>query len=210
MYAPKLFEETNTEVLHRLISSYPFASMVTATDDGLDANHIPFIIDQNPAPLGKLRGHIARANPLWRDLSDAAETMIIFQGPQTYISPSWYPAKKETGKVVPTWNYAVVHVHGKLRFIHDKEWLLDLVKSLTEEHESGRDQPWQVSDAPDDFVDKMLGSIVGIEIYITRLEGKWKVSQNRPEKDKHGVIEGLQTEGNTTSSMLVKDRMAKD
>lgn len=210
MYIPKLFEETNIEVLHRLISSYPFASMVTATDSGINADHIPFIIDQVPPPLGKLRGHIARANPLWRDLSDDAETMIIFQGPQTYISPSWYPTKKETGKVVPTWNYAVVHVHGRLRFIHDKKWLLSLVETLTEKHETSRDQPWQVSDAPDDFVDKMLGSIVGTEIEITRLEGKWKVSQNRPKKDKHGVIEGLHAERDTASSMLVKERMAKD
>lgn len=210
MYIPKLFKETNTEVLHRLISTHPFASMITYTTTGIDANHIPFIVNPDPPPLGTLRGHIARANPLWRNLVDSPETMVIFQGPQTYVSPSWYPTKKETGKVVPTWNYAVVHVHGKLRFIHDKEWLLDFLQTLTQKHEADRDQPWQVSDAPVEFIERMLRAIVGIEVDIIRLEGKWKVSQNRPEQDRQGVIEGLLKDGNTTSSILVKERMAQD
>jgi transcriptional regulator len=167
---------------------------VTVTPGGLDANHIPFEVDPEPAPLGTLRGHVARANPVWRDSRDA-EVLVIFQGPGAYISPAWYPTKQESGKVVPTWNYAVVHAHGRLRAIEDRAWLRAFVETLTNRHEAGRATPWQVADAPADYIESMLGGIVGIEVAVSRLAGKWKVSQNRPAHDRTGVVEGLSREG---------------
>jgi transcriptional regulator len=195
MYIPKHFEERRVEVLHELIRSRPLAALVVLTSNGLDANHIPFQVDPHPTPFGTLRGHIARANPLWRHFSSDIEALAIFQGPGAYISPSWYPTKRETAKVVPTWNYAVVHAYGALRVIEDRVWLRRLVESLTNQHEAERDDSWKVTDAPSDFIEHLLGSIIGIEIPITRLIGKWKVSQNRPIRDKEGVIEGLLQEG---------------
>jgi transcriptional regulator len=195
MYIPKHFEERRVEVLHELIRRRPLAALVVLTSNGLDANHIPFQVDPHPTPFGTLRGHIARANPLWRHFSSDIEALAIFQGPGAYISPSWYPTKRETAKVVPTWNYAVVHAYGALRVIEDRVWLRRLVESLTNQHEAERDDSWKVTDAPSDFIEHLLGSIIGIEIPITRLIGKWKVSQNRPIRDKEGVIEGLLQEG---------------
>lgn len=191
MYLPKHFEETRVEVLHELIRVHPFGTLVTLRADKLDADHIPFEIDPDPGPLGTLRGHVARANPVWREMSSGAEVLVIFQGPDTFISPSWYPTKRETGAVVPTWNYAIVHARGVPRFIDDRAWLRGFVEKLTDRHEAGRREPWKVTDAPADFIDKMLGAIVGVEIPITRLIGKWKVSQNRPGHDRAGVVEGL-------------------
>ena len=195
MYQPAHFAETRPEVLHRLIREEPFGLLVTDGPGGLDANHIPFEVDPDPVPLGTLRGHVARANPVWRDAARDVEALVIFQGPGTYISPAWYPTKKETGKVVPTWNYVVVHAHGPLRVIDDRDWLRDFVEKLTNRHEAGRRDPWAVSDAPADFIDKQLGAIVGIEVPLTRLIGKWKVSQNRPAADREGAAEGLRREG---------------
>ncbi len=191
MYLPKHFEETRIPVLHDLIRTYPLATLVTLTADGLDANHIPFEIDPEPAPFGTLRGHIARGNSLWRDVASGAQALAIFQGPDTYVSPSWYPSKRDTGKVVPTWNYVVVHAHGPLHFIDDKAWLRQFVDRLTSRYEAGRGEPWKITDAPGDYIDKMLGAIVGVEMPITQLIGKWKVSQNRPAEDRQGVVEGL-------------------
>jgi transcriptional regulator len=194
MYIPRHFEETRVEVLHELMRMHPLAALVVLTSNGLNANHIPFEIDPAPAPFGTLRGHIARANPLWLDHSREVEGVAIFQGPEAYISPSWYPAKAETGKVVPTWNYAVVHAYGVLRIVEDREWLRELVGRLTDRHEAERSDPWKVADAPSDFIDGLLGSIIGIEIPMTRLIGKWKVSQNRSARDRSGVVEGLEYE----------------
>jgi transcriptional regulator len=195
MYLPRHFEETRVEVLHELIRTHPLGALVTLGRDGLDANHIPLEVDPGPAPLGTLRGHIARANPLWRDAAGGVEALVIFQGPSSYISPAWYPTKQETGKVVPTWNYAVVHAHGALRFIDDRAWLRAFVETLTNRHEAARRNPWKVTDAPADFIDTMVGAIVGLEVRITRLIGKWKVSQNRPAPDRQGVVEGLLQRG---------------
>ncbi len=195
MYLPKHFEETRVQVLHELIRAYPLGALVVLTARGLDANHIPFEVDPDPTPFGTLRGHIARANPLWRDVSRDVEALAIFQGPGTYISPSWYPTKRETAKVVPTWNYAVVHAHGALQFIDDRAWLRAFVEKLTNRHEGERRDRWKVTDAPPDYIDKQLGAIIGIEIPIARLIGKWKVSQNRPAPDRDGVVEGLLQEG---------------
>ena len=191
MYLPSHFAEARVDVLHDLIRAYPFGTLVVLASNGLDANHIPFEIDPEPAPFGTLRGHLARANPLWKDFAAQVDALAIFQGPHTYISPSWYPTKKEHGKVVPTWNYAVVHAMGPLRVIDEQAWVRRFVEQLTQRHEAHRSDPWKVTDAPADFVDTMTSAIVGIEIPISRLTGKWKVSQNRPEKDRAGVVEGL-------------------
>jgi transcriptional regulator len=191
MYVPSHFEETRPEVLHQLIRDHALAALVTLGSDGLNANHIPFELDPAPAPLGTLRGHVARGNPVWRDFSRAVEALAVFQGPQAYISPSWYPTKRETGKVVPTYNYIVVHAYGPMRIIEDRAWLRGLVERLTTRYEAGSAEPWKVTDAPADFVEQMLGAIVGIEIPLTKVVGKWKVSQNRPSADRDGVVTGL-------------------
>ena len=191
MYVPIHFEETRLDVLSRLIHDHSLAALVTLGSDGLNANHIPLELNPEPAPLGTLRGHVARGNPMWRDFSREVETLAIFQGPQAYISPAWYQTKRETGKVVPTFNYIVVHAYGPMRIVEDRAWLRGLVERLTTRHETGRPEPWKVTDAPADFVEQMLGAIVGIEIPLTRLVGKWKVSQNRPAADREGVVRGL-------------------
>ena len=195
MYVPAHFAETRVEVLHGLIRAHPFGALVTLTPGGLDANHIPFEIDPEPAPFGTLRGHVARGNPVWREAAPGADALVIFQGPDGYVSPAWYPTKAETGKVVPTWNYAVVHAHGPLRVIDDRAWLAAFVTHLTDRHEAGRADPWKVTDAPANFVDGLLGAIVGIEIPVHRLVGKWKVSQNRPDADREGVARAFDGEG---------------
>jgi len=195
MYLPKHFEETRVEVLHALVRAHPLAALVTLGAGGLEANHIPFEIDPDPAPFGTLRGHVARANPVWRELSRGADALALFQGPATYVSPSWYPTKQEGGKVVPTWNYAVVHAYGPLRAVDDPAWLRAFVERLTNRHESGRTAPWHVTDAPADYVDKMVTAIVGIELPVTRLLGKWKTSQNRVARDRAGVVAGLEQDG---------------
>jgi transcriptional regulator len=195
MYLPVQFEERRIEVLHDLIRAHPLGTLITLTAEGLDANHLPFELDAAPPPYGTLRGHVARANPLWQTFSRDLDVLVVFHGPEAYVSPAWYPTKKETGRVVPTWNYAVVHAYGPLRVIEDRSWLRALVERLTTRHEAGRPEPWRVSDAPADFVERLLDAIVGLEIPIVRLVGKWKVSQNRPPHDRAGVVEGLRREG---------------
>jgi transcriptional regulator len=204
MYLPRHFEETRVETLHELIRAHPLGALVTLGPGGLDANHIPFEVDPDPTPLGTLRGHVARANPVWREFTRDAEALVLFQGPETYISPSWYPSKQETAKVVPTWNYVVVHAHGPLRVIDDRQWLRAFVTRLTNHHEGGRRDPWKVTDAPGDYIETQLGAIVGLEIPITRLVGKWKVSQNRPARDQAGVADGLSQEGHPAASAMAE------
>ena len=209
MYLPKAFEETRTEVLHDLIRERSFGALVVPTDGGLSVEHLPFLVDGAANPLGVLRGHVARANPVWRAKLQDTDAVAIFQGPQRYITPSWYATKQETGKVVPTWNYVVVHAYGSLRFIEDREWLRDHVTHLSDRHEAGRETPWKVTDAPEEFVSNLLGSIVGVEMTIVRLAGKWKLGQNRPERDRHGMIDGLLQENDESAAALanlMKDR----
>jgi transcriptional regulator len=191
MYSPSQFEETRIEELHALIRAHPLGTLITLGSAGLEANHIPFEVSAEPAPFGTLRGHVARANPMWQDFFADTGALVVFQGPSAYITPSWYATKGDSGKVVPTYNYAVVHAYGPLRTIEDSVWLRELVGRLTDRFESVRAQPWQVTDAPPDFIDKMLGAIVGLEIPIARLIGKWKMSQNRPALDRPGIISGL-------------------
>ncbi|MCL6640941.1 MAG: FMN-binding negative transcriptional regulator [Candidatus Rokubacteria bacterium] len=202
MYLPVQFEERRIEVLHDLIRAHPLGTLIALTADGLDANHLPFELDAAPAPYGTLRGHVARANPLWQVFSRDLDVLVVFHGPAAYVSPAWYPTKKETGRVVPTWNYAVVHAYGPLRVIEDRSWLRALVERLTTRHEAGRPEPWRVSDAPADFVERLLDAIVGLEIPIARLVGKWKVSQNRPPHDRAGVVEGLRREGGAAAAPM--------
>lgn len=184
MYTPKHFVESRVESLHGLIRAYPFATLVTRAADGLTANHLPFEL------VGEvLHGHVARGNELAR--LDGAEVLLVFQGPDGYISPNWYPSKHETGREVPTWNYAVVHVHGRLRVIDDATWLRRLLETLTDHHEAVQPQPWKISDAPDDHIETSLRAIVGLEVSIARIEGKFKLSQNHPARNRAGVIAGL-------------------
>lgn len=189
-------------MLHACIRAHPFGALVSVGPDGLDANHVPFLIDPEPAPFGTLRGHVARANPAWRELTAHADTLVIFQGPHTYVTPAWYPAKREHGKVVPTWNYVVVHAYGRARVIHEAEWLQRLVTRLTNEHEANRAEPWKVSDAPEDFVAKQLRAIVGIEVPLARLVGKWKASQNRSQVEIESVRSGLKADGNAFAAVM--------
>jgi len=191
MYVPKQHEETDLSVLHTLIKTHPLGTWVTQCEGALIANHIPFLLEPARGKYGTLVGHIARANPVWKTFSTSIRSVVIFQGAETYITPSWYPSKHETGKAVPTWNYAVVHAHGLPRIIENREWLLAHLTQLTDEHEAEQALPWKISDAPLDFIDRLMQAIVGIEIPIDQLVGKWKVSQNRPEPDKLGIVAGL-------------------
>ena len=178
MYTPEFFEERDVTVLHALMRSHPLGAWVTHITDGLVVNHIPFLVDSTRGEYGTLIGHVARANPIWTSLTNEMACVVIFQGPQTYITPSWYPTKHVHGKAVPTWNYAVVHAHGVPCAIEDRDWLLKHVTELSDLHESERAIPWSVSDAPPDYIDTMLKAIVGIEIPIRTILGKWKTSQN--------------------------------
>lgn len=202
MYVPKHFEEPNIEIMHELIRARPLATLVTLSSNGINANHIPLLISAEPSPSGTLRGHVARSNPIWRDFKSEVEVLAIFHGPDAYISPSWYPTKKEAGKVVPTWNYAVVHAYGTMRIVDDPVWLRSLLETLTDQNENKFSDPWKVSDAPLEYTSKLIESIVGIEIVLTGLSGKWKVSQNQPAQNQAGVIEGLEkNEFSDASSM---------
>ena len=196
MYMPAHFEETRTPVLHELLRAHPLATWVVQGSDGLVVNHIPFLIDPERGPYGTLVGHVARANPIWKQLG---ASVAVFQGPQAYVSPNWYPSKHAHGKAVPTWNYAVVHAHGTPRAIESRDALLDIVTRLTHAQESRQAVPWAVSDAPADFIDQTLKAIVGIEMPIERLVGKWKVSQNRSEADRLGTAAGLRQRGDAQS-----------
>ena len=196
MYMPAHFEETRPEVLHALVLAHPLATWVVHDEVGLVVNHIPFLLDATRGPHGTLIGHVARANPVWQRLGPS---VAVFQSAQAYISPSWYPSKHAHGKVVPTWNYAVVHAHGTPRAIESRDELLAIVTRLTQTHEAGNAVPWAVSDAPADYIEQMLKAIVGIEMPIERLVGKWKVSQNRSAPDRLGTVAGLQQQGDAQS-----------
>jgi len=202
MYQPKHFQETRPEVMQAFIRQRPLGALVIPTAEGLEVNHVPFLIDAGAGPLGVLEAHVARANPLWQRA--AGEGVAIFQGPDRYITPSWYATKHQSGKAVPTWNYVVVHAHGPVRFIEDPAWLRGHVERLVTTHEAGRRPPWQVSDAPADYVEKMLEQIVGLQLSVTRLEGKWKVGQNRNEADRAGMVEGLLAEDHPDAAALAE------
>ena len=213
MYIPKANEETRTPVLHELMRSQPFASLVTFGKSGLFASHVPMILetggipDDPSEPLGVLKCHVSRANAQWKDFAPDVEALAIFSGAQHYISPSWYEEKQATGKVVPTWNYVVVHAYGALTVMDDADWLLAHVENLTRIHEAAFPEPWMVSDAPAEYIASMIKGVVGFEMRITRLEGKWKLGQNRSESDRHGVVEGLDALGSAEMKHLVMDTL---
>ncbi|WP_026606996.1 FMN-binding negative transcriptional regulator [Methylocapsa acidiphila] len=191
MYQPAHHREERLDVQHGLIRGSPLGTLVTFGADGLAADLIPFILDETAGPRGTLRAHVARANPLWRAHDPAVAALVIFQGPQAYVTPSCYETKRETGKVVPTWNYMTVHAYGHMAVVEDRAWLLTQINALTDGMEQGRAEPWSVADAPPDFIETMLEQIIGLEIPIDRIEGKWKLSQNRSRADRDGVIAGL-------------------
>lgn len=213
MYLPSHFEETRPDVLRALMRTHPLATLVTLTDAGLEANHVPLLVDGDPLPHGTLRGHVSRANGIWRDARRDVDVLAIFHGPQRYITPSWYPAKRENGRVVPTWNYAVVHAYGRLHVHDDADWLRSHVATLTDTQEASRPAPWTVGDAPDDYVEALLRGIVGLEIRLTRLLGKWKVSQNKAESDRIGLARALEAESDDAAramATLVATRLRSD
>ena len=190
MYTPPAFRQNDLALLHQQINACPLATLVNQGANGLQASHLPLLLAADEGEFGTLYGHFARANPHWRELLQS-ETLAIFQGPQAYISPAWYPSKAEHGKAVPTWNYIAVHARGQAQLIEDREGLLQLVSRLSAQHEAGREQPWAVSEAPTDYIDTMLRAIVGFALPIQRLEGQWKLSQNRTAADRDGVHKGL-------------------
>ncbi|MCB8879511.1 FMN-binding negative transcriptional regulator [Acidisoma cellulosilytica] len=197
MYLPRQFREDRTDVLHAAIRDYPMAQLVTFGTAGLEATPLPLLLDlSDSGGQGHLLGHVARANPQWKTTDQSVEALAIFSGPDGYVSPGWYETKRQTGKVVPTWNYVTIQVRGRISFFDDAAGLLDIVRRLTERHEDGRDAPWAVADAPADFIASQLRAIVGLRLEITEITGKWKMSQNRSEADRAGVIEGLRSEGN--------------
>ncbi|MDR2992092.1 MAG: FMN-binding negative transcriptional regulator [Burkholderiaceae bacterium] len=191
MYLPPAFQLDDLDSLHAVMRGCPLATLVTRSGDKIVADHIPFLLDAASGDKGVLRGHVARANPLWQAHPGGMEALVIFTGPDHYVTPSWYATKRETGKVVPTWNYVAIHAYGPLRVCDDPAWLRRQLDELTALHEAGRASPWAVSDAPADFIAQQMQAIVGIEIAITRLEGKRKISQNRSRADREGVVAGL-------------------
>lgn len=196
MYIPAAFKEDDLETIRSLVAQQSLATVVTLGPDGLEANLIPLLLDPPPrdgAPYGVLRGHLARANPQWQRYRPEVDALAIFQGPQAYVSPNWYPSKAEHGKAVPTWNYAVVEAKGPLRVIDDPAWLRQLLADLSAVNEAGQSHPWSLDDAPQDFIAAQMKAVVGIEIAIGSLSGKWKMSQNRPEADRKGVAAALAT-----------------
>ncbi|MEO5732966.1 MAG: FMN-binding negative transcriptional regulator [Rubrivivax sp.] len=204
MYLPSHFQQNDPAELQGLMQRYPFATLVTLQDGQPNADSVPMIFD---ADTQVLRGHVARANPLWRK-ARGQPVLALFQGPQAYVSPSWYATKALTHKVVPTWNYCVVQAQGVLQVVDDGPWLQALVTDLTLRHESGRPAPWAVADAPADYVQQMLRAIVGIRIDVTQLQGKWKVSQNRDAADRAGVVCGLRADAARRRAEAVANDLA--
>ena len=195
MYIPEHFQESRAEMMHRLIAEYPLGTLVTLGPDGIIANHIPFLLDTTSGPSGRLIGHVARNNTLWHQHDPDTEVLVVFQGASAYISPNWYATKQETRQVVPTYNYAVVHAYGPLLVHEDARWLRAVVGKLTKRMEMDQPTPWKMADAPSGYLNERLSEIVGIEIPVSRMIGKWKLSQNRAVSDRRGVVTGLRSTG---------------
>lgn len=202
MYQPLHFREDDLAVQHALIRAHPLGILVTLGAAGMVANAVPFVLDTANGGRGTLRCHVARANPVWKEFDARHEALVIFSGVERYITPSWYATKAETGKVVPTWNYAAVHAYGPLTVKDDRDWLARNVAELTAQQEGARAEPWRVTDAPDDFIAAQLRGIVGLEIPVSRIEGKWKMSQNRNAADRDGVIAGLTAEADEAAAAM--------
>lgn len=196
MYTPSHFQVNKLPALHALVEAFPLGVFITHGEDGLDANHIPFELDRSAGSLGVLRGHVARSNPVWTSVQDGAEVLVVFRAEDGYISPSWYPGKHEAHRQVPTWNYRVVHAHGHLHIRDEEKFVRGVVARLTRRHEAAEPTPWKMGDAPADYINGMVQAIVGIEIEITRLEGKFKLGQNKDERDRLGAADMLYQRGN--------------
>lgn len=205
MYVPPHFNESRPEELHRLMAEHPFAVLVTNGQAGLDANHVPFEFDPAAGPQGTLRAHVARANPVWQDVQNGAEVLVVFRAEDAYITPTWYPSKHEFHKQVPTWNYKVVHAHGRITIIDDEKYVRGVVARLTRKHEATQPAPWKMTDAPKDYLDAALKNIVGIEVEVTRLVGKFKLSQNRELRDRLSAGEALKRQGDTALGQAMLD-----
>ncbi len=210
MYLPEQFQESRLSVLHDLIRSHPFGALVVLAGTELLGAHLPFLLCSERGDKGTLCGHVARANPVWKHFGGSVEALAIFQGPHAYISPSWYPSKETDGRAVPTWNYAVVHAYGAPRAIEDPNWLHEHVTQLSAAHEAVQIHPWNVSDAPHEYIGGMISGIVGVEIQLSRLEGKWKASQNRHRADQLSVAAALESQSSERSramAQLVRQRI---
>lgn len=207
MYLPRHFEQTRVEELHRLIREHPLGALVVNGPGGLDANHLPFELNPAAGTRGHLLAHVARANPVWREGKDGDDVLVIFRAANAYVSPNWYPSKHESHRQVPTWNYQAVHVHGKLGIRDDEKFVRGLVARLTRANEArtGSEKPWKMTDSPKEYIDRMLAAIVGIEIEITRMVGKWKLGQNREERDRIGAAEELRRRGEQALSAAMLD-----
>lgn len=205
MYVPAHFEATNVEDLHRLMRDFPFAILMTHGTAGLDANHLPFELDAAAGRHGVLHAHVARNNPVWQDVKSGDDVLVVFRAEDAYISPNWYPSKQETHKAVPTWNYRVVHAHGKITIRDDERYVRGVVAKLTRKHEATQPKPWKMGDAPADFLDTMLKAIVGIEVEIEQLVGKFKLSQNRDVRDKLSTGEALKAQGHVAIGQALLD-----
>lgn len=202
MYIHKKHRLTDRDAIFSLMDAHPLGAWVCIGRGGLIANHVPFVLDRSRGPHGTLIGHVSRASPVWRELGPATPSVVMFQGPQAYITPGWYPGKAEHGQVVPTWNYVVAHAHGVARAVHDRDWLQGMLNRLTVTHEAQHPAPWQVGDAPSDYIEKLIRAIVGIEIPIDRLEGKLKASQDEALPDRLGTVHGLREQpGNEAAAM---------
>jgi len=202
MFLPACFRENRIEVMQDLIRHHPFASVISLQEGEIVADHLPLVLHPELSEYGRLQGHINRANPMRKMLTENADVLVIFQGPHHYVSPSWYPSKQEHEKVVPTWNYIMVHAKGKLTLRDEADWLLNHLNDLTDQHESGRSMPWKVSDAPADYIERMTRGIMGVEIEITSLQGSWKASQNKTDNDRQGVVDGLSQEDSSQAKAM--------
>lgn len=205
MYVPSHFEESRLPHLQDFIAEHPLGVLVTQDGNGLDANHLPFELEGQAGGYGLLRAHVARNNPVWQTLAQGAEVLVVFRAEDAYISPNWYPSKHEFHKQVPTWNYSVVHAHGRITVHDDEKYVRGLVARLTRKHEAAQARPWKMGDAPHDYIDTMLQAIVGIEIDITRLVGKFKLSQNREERDRMGAAAALIENGHKVLGQAMQD-----
>jgi len=204
VYIPKANEETRLPVLHDFLRAHPFATLVTMGNAGMIATHLPLVLEDDGSEFGLLKGHISRANTQWKDINTSIDALAIFAGDHHYITPNWYPSKHQDGKQVPTWNYVVTHCYGPLKFIEDPQWLLAHLETLTTIHEASSPIPWKIADAPPEFIKALLNGIIGLELPVRKIEGKWKLSQNRSQQDRQGVVEGL-TQLDTPESLAMSD-----
>lgn len=204
MYIPPKFKELDLDKLHKFIQNYPLGTLITSGEDFLDADHIPFYLQTHENEFATLQSHIAKANPLWKRVADGQEVLLIFHGPNAYISPNFYPSKKETGKAVPTWNYSVVHVRGRVFFKHESDWIFQLLNKISDFHELSQNIPWSVSDAPEEYTEKLASAVVGLEVVIDDMVGNFKLSQNKKAADYSGVVSGLASSENSSDISVAK------